>query len=265
MDEITQQQAQTRLRTLHPTLRDTLSDPETYEKIAMVGKRYDLTRVEVGLLAQITGALMTGFLKPNEFVASVMDYLTVPRDTAILITQELNREIFNDVKEYLMKETRAADVPAAKSVKPQSIPTSALPVTSLPPPSVRPGGPIRSDWGWHGVRNEKTGQVEYKREMPSQVSTAGQTHVGSIFEQKLGGAFRMKGEAVQYEVHPVVPPKADTTGATQTPPPLNDLPGKSSGEQSARQTVLAAKPALHVPHKPTEIKIPPAQATQPPK
>jgi len=233
-------------------LRDTLSDPETYEKIALVGKKYGLTKVETGLLAQVTGDLMMGFLQPNEFVLVVMDHLTIPRDKAMYMAQDLNRDIFNNVKDSLKKLYSVG-------TKPSGAPIGTAPASLSAPVAqqgTHPTAPLlRNDWGWHGTKNETTGQIEFKREstkpdtatknaVAEQTSSVGGAHVGSIFEQKLGGTFRLKSEAVQY---------------SGTPLPAQALPQQNSVGQ------LAKTPTLHVPMKPKEIQAPPVHIVQPPK
>lgn len=271
MDDLTQQQTQAQFLSLPRVLRDTLSAPETYEKVALVAKKYGLTRVETGLLAQATGTLMLGFLKPNEFVATVIDYLAIPRDEAMLIAQDLNRDLFNDVKDSLkqlyavgtnapsrtprglvlspaqgtVNMANTSPPPQTQSTKPPNTPAPQVSRQAVVQPARPTNAPVRSDWSWHGSKNDITGDIEFRHEstqkIPTSPSTARGTgeHTESIFEQKLGGAFRIKGEAVEYRGAPAQ--------AITTPSPL-----------------VASKPALHVPHKPVEVKIPPVQA-QPPK
>lgn len=279
MDDTTQQQTQAKFLTLPVLIRDTISNPETYEKIASVGKKYQLTKVETGLLAQVTGALMMGFIQPNEFVMEVMDYLTIPRDKAMYIAQDLNREIFNDVKDALKKIHGVGG-------KTSEAPVGTVPT---PPPVVRdPNLPIRSDWGWHGKKNEATGQIEFKREsaapaspspdrlrptsdgkvypvVPPRADTTGATtegtaHVGSIFEQKLGGAFTMKvempryGEAVQ-----------GSPSATRFDLKNPGIQGSTLRIDAQGRTLDTKNSAPHVPHKPTQVPIPPVQVFRQPR
>ena len=353
MDELTQQQTQARFRTLPVLLRNTLADPDMYDKIALVAKKYGLTRVESGLLAQVVGALMLGLVKPNEFIAEVMENINIERDEAMHITQELNREIFNDVKD-LLKELGSITVKKSEtSVRPaqsllpargaetgiQNMASVALPKPAaavIPPPQratqspgvVRlpassltgsrveagtqqagqnsaaksaqgspPGGagkmgavmdhnqPVRSDWGWHGKKNEVTGQIEFKHEetTPGILSgiskksatsegtvKAGDAHVGSIFEQKLGGVFTIKSEATKYDDTTTPSSSPVQALAVQRPmppaPPQQPLPSFQTVTQ--RQDVAQAKkpPMLHVPHKPTQTPTtPPVQVFQQPK
>lgn len=82
-------------------ITDLIANPATYEQIELMGNKFALNRVETGLLAQVIGSLLTGEIKPNEFVASIVDYLAVPQEKAMLIAQDINRDIFNSVKDAL--------------------------------------------------------------------------------------------------------------------------------------------------------------------
>lgn len=149
-------------------IRDLITDPGTFEKIEATAGKYGLNSVETGLLAQITGTLLTGAIRPNEFVPTIADYLNMAQENAALIAQELNRDIFNDVKDALRQlhggSPAAASVPtpypaagvaslsslppariempeAGKHVLPEVVPVAsalpqAKPVTPFPPPFV---------------------------------------------------------------------------------------------------------------------------------
>lgn len=82
-------------------IRDLITDPSTFSTIESVGLKYELTSVEIGLLAQATGSLLRGEVRPNQFVTLIADNLSMPQQNAALIAQDLNRDLFNAVKEAL--------------------------------------------------------------------------------------------------------------------------------------------------------------------
>ncbi|OGZ08400.1 MAG: hypothetical protein A3C93_04275 [Candidatus Lloydbacteria bacterium RIFCSPHIGHO2_02_FULL_54_17] len=178
-------------------VREVLSAEETIDILENIGVKYGLSELDRGFLMRITGKLLNGALPPTEFVKKIVEDIDISRDQAISIAQEINRDIFNEIKDQLLNEVHAKGAPAG------TVPAS-------------PNTPTKSNF-------------------PPQMSTVGPTHVGSIFEQKLGGAFRVKSEAIRYE-------------GTATPPPV--APGT---------------PQFSIPKKPTEVKIPPAQASPPPR
>ncbi|MDO8521071.1 MAG: hypothetical protein Q7S52_03070, partial [bacterium] len=206
MITIAKQQWNDRFKKLPLPIRAVLMDPDNQlaDRVNTLCQRHELDDTQIATITRLTAHLLMGFILPTEFVRKIVEDIGVPRDKAILITQDLNRDVFNELKDFLKdvhSENTEREPTVAKPEKPASIPSAALPAVgpTLPP---SPTGPIRSDWGWHGAINKTTGQIEYKRETgvpetlvkkPSQTSTEGPTHVGSIFEQKLGGAFRMKG------------------------------------------------------------------------
>lgn len=253
MDEITQQQVATRLKKLPAALHQTLSEEATYEAIARIAKWHQLSRVETGLLAQVTGSLMLGLIKPTEYVASIMDYLSLPHDKASFIAQDINRNVFNQVKDALKEAHAVGTQKSPSSFLRGMAPSPEAPKKPGPVPMAtvqssepaKPAAPlIRDDWSWHGRRNEATGQLEFAREAPGAIpknvpplgTVAAPAHVGSIFEQKLGGTFRMKSEAVEY----------------QAPAP-------------APETKTGVKLPFKIPMKPKQVTPPPATPFQPPK
>lgn len=264
MDTPTTQQ--TPWEKLPPEIRELLSNEATVELVEKIGIKHGLSAIEQGFLLRITGKLLKGVLPPTAFVKEIEASIDVPRERAAYIAQEINRDIFNDVKDALKN---LYGVGATTTLEAPHDAHTGL----APAPAAKPG-PIRSDWGWHGTKNEVTGKIEFKREgeqlethtsipipptpatptqkpqtetlprpttSPQNTRTpeetrAGTPHVGSIFEQKLGGAFSIKGEAAAYT-------------ATLAP----------------ASTSLSGILGLRVPHKPTEIKIPPVQADPPAK
>ena len=307
-------------------IRGLLSDPETTERIEAIGAKHGLTEMECGFLVSITGKLLRGIIPPTEFVKEVEKNIDVSRDKSMLIAQDLNRSLFNDIKDSLKRlhgmggKSQAPVAPvgtvpaqfqrltldgfpgalprpvAATPVISQSSTTGQVPsnwswygkgapaqsrppstgVTSAPPPApiVRPAGePIRSDWGWHGKKNEVTGQIEFKRESrepetftkgvpphfpravterfvtPPQAVTTNREEGKSALEKKLGSTFHVKGET------------ALGSGTSVATPPRARPPQKPSRESS--QTAKGR--VIHVPMKPKRIEIPPVQVVQPPK
>ena len=114
MDDVTQQQVHDRFMTLPEGVRATITDPATYDTIERIGLAHELTRVEVGLLAQATSLLMMGFIQPNKYVAVLIDQLTIYQDVAATIAQEMNRDIFNVIKDALKDVHGITEAPTSK-------------------------------------------------------------------------------------------------------------------------------------------------------
>jgi hypothetical protein len=235
-------------------IRDILAAEETVTTLEAIGAKYGLSDMEQGFLIRITSKLISGTILPTEFIKQILENIDINRDQAILVAQEINRDILNEIKDVLMELNEQKEAKPVSSQPPPPIglvpappvvnvpkgpppPAPVLPVQ--PPPVVRPAGePVRSDWGWHGTKNEVTGKIEFRHEKAPQDTIAGALHVGSIFEQKLGGAFTIKSEQAPAALHP-------------EPAPVPPQPKKA--------------PTLHVPKKPTQVPIPPVQVFQQPK
>lgn len=344
-------------------IKDIILSDQFADKVEHIAEKNNLRPAYYAGLVRTTVRLLRGELAPGAFVITLSEELDFPRDEAMRITQDLNREIFNDVKDSLkelnnmgVKKLDTSVVPAqphlpalhtqegtrsAASEAPKPAATAAKlplqpPLTKAPPPlpSVPPQTapptqrdpslPVRSDWGWHGKKNEATGQIEFKHEEgvvpgmlkksaalperssqsgPQETTKAVDAHVGSIFEQKLGGAFTIKGEATKYGNTGPTPPSPDqtlvgqrgtppapapreqllpssptitqrqsvvlpaqTSGQRERPPVLHPVVSPSHTTQVAEQGSLRGAAGFHVPHKPTQSPtIPPAQVLQQPR
>lgn len=209
MIEVAKKDWQERFVKLPYPIRAMLLDPDNQfaDRVRVICARYELDDFQVALITRLASYLLMGFVLPTEFVKAMTGDAEVPRDKAILISQDLNREFFNDVKDLIMEIHMAT-----AKVAPAPLAAPAAPIATAAP-----------------LQNAAPANV-----FPPQGTTVGPTHVGSIFEQKLGGVFRMKGAEVRYDSAPA---------ASATP----------------------AKPVFTIPKKPTEVEIPPAQPTQPPR
>ena len=141
MDELTQQQLRDQFQSLPEVVRSTISDPATYEAIERVGLAQGLTKVEAGLLAQATSLLMMGFIEPNKYVSVLIDQLSVSQEVAAIIAQEINRDIFNKIKDALKEVhgiAKASTAPVPSSVFPQKTAPSNFATPSAASPMATP-------------------------------------------------------------------------------------------------------------------------------
>ncbi len=149
-----------KFETLPEDIREMLRSDELVEKIELIGEKQSLPPMEQGFLVHICAKLMTGLLSPANFVNTIADELDIPREKASFIAQEVNRDIFSNIKESLkMLHTGAL----------QTIPIKTGPQTPI---AIAPIAPI----------------LQGSLIQP-------EVNAGSIFEQKLGGAFRMNTES----------------------------------------------------------------------
>ena len=115
-------------------IKELIADPETYSKIELIGTKSELTKVQIGLLAQVTSSLLMGVIRPNEFVTTIIDYLGIQKEPAMLIAQEINREIFNGVKDALKQlHNINNETPVVLPKTIESIPAIISPQSALAP------------------------------------------------------------------------------------------------------------------------------------
>lgn len=163
-------------------IRLLLSAESTVDAIERIAQKQGLPPMERGFLVRICANLMRGAIPPTDFVHTISDELDIPRDKAAYLAQEINRDVFSLVKDALKK---VHEKPGALPKIDPSL------VTCLP--------------------DQMSKEAQAGNNAPGN-----NVAVGSIFEQKLGGAFRMKSEVVSSVG--VVPPPPQPTLVTPPPP-----------------------------------------------
>ncbi len=158
-------------------IREILSREDTAEKIEAIGEKQGLPIMERGFLVRITANLMRGVITPVAFVETIADELSVSREKAAYLAQDINRDIFSLVKDALQ------EVHATPEKKEVVAPLDPSLVTCLP-------GEMSAA---AALANKAPGNVLSVAPIVS-APIVPPVPTGSIFEQKLGGAFRMKGE-----------------------------------------------------------------------
>jgi hypothetical protein len=187
-------------------IRALLSDMATVDAIEAIGAKHGLSPMEQGFLVRITSRLIMGTLRPTEFVREIEANIDVGRDKAAYIAQDINRDIFNKVKNSL-KDIHQGVAPVAPT---QARPARSVPLATPPPVPLAKSAPLPTP-------------------PPENI------HSGSIFEQKLGGAFRIASNNVAHPeagepklvVPPApqafLPPQPPQKPATSTPDPYREL------------------------------------------
>ena len=180
-------------------IREMLSSEDTVEKIEDIAKKAGLPEMEQGFLVRITANLMRGIITPEVFIGTISDELDIPKELASKIAQEINHQIFNSIKDAL-KIVHSSSAPI---VKPK-------PVTAVAPLDPSLVTCLPSQMSPEAAKANKA---------------PGNAAAGNIFEQKLGSAFRMKGENVSSvgvispTIATPIPPLAPTAGKVTTPTP----------------------------------------------
>jgi hypothetical protein len=175
-------------------IRELLSKEDTAERIETIGAKHGLPIMEQGFLVRICADLMKGALVPTEFIVTLTKELDIPREQAVLLAGDINHDIFNGVKGALQK---------VHAVAPSAVPKIDPSLVTCLPGNMSPAAQ---------VGNKAPGNT---------------VALGSIFEQKLGGAFRMKGESATVMGGPTLvtpPPPQAVAPATVAFDPYRELP-----------------------------------------
>lgn len=184
-------------RSLPLSIREAIFAPETTDAYDRVQARYELTEEQRETLAVQCGLLMMGLILPQDLVPALSRELKLSQQKASLIAQDVNREVFNMIKNEL-KEIHAISGNADDVIAPKTG-AAPTPATAGTPPKMPTGIPPTS------VTASPVPPRTSPLAAPSQ----------SIFEQKLGGAFRMKSDTTDHSV-----PAAMSTPNTPPTAPL---------------------------------------------
>ncbi len=82
---------------------DVMSSEETTEKTILIAKKYNLHVDKIGILSIHIGMVMTGLLKPKDFIPELVVELKLDPETANKVAQEVNEQIFKPIREALKK------------------------------------------------------------------------------------------------------------------------------------------------------------------
>ena len=100
-------QIQQQVRQVFPTLpeeiKTLLLSPDFNDRIEIVAKKHGFNEDQTGTLIRITARLLIGVISPSQFVSSIIENTEVERETASFVAQEINRDIFNPIKDALIE------------------------------------------------------------------------------------------------------------------------------------------------------------------
>lgn len=223
-------------RSLPAKIRETIFAVETTDAYDRAQEAYSLTPKQREVLSVQCGLLMMGLRLPQELVPVLMEELKLPKEKVSLIAQDINREVFNPIKNEL-KEIHAIADGATEVVEQKAVATAAAPIQT---PKTRPAAPLPSFSVAQASSprtstplaeavsqgsDATTSKVQKFYDVAPQAGevrteSAGPVSAGavvapsqSIFEQKMGGTFRMKSDTTSH-----VGGAATQNAASSTPP-----------------------------------------------
>lgn len=190
-------QLQKQLKQVFPTLPDEIKtlllSSDFNDRINGLAVKYGLTEAESGVVIRIVVRLLSGIMAPVEFVGAIIDNIEIERTQATQLAQEINRDIFNPVKDALKQlhnvvQEKTAEKPAAAVSAPQ--PAVAAPETVVARNPSTQNTPI--------PEAQPKIAVEPKPSVPFGAipeAAAGKTESNNL-ESKLGGAFTIKKDVM---------------------------------------------------------------------
>lgn len=242
-------------------IRDLITDPSTFATIENIGAKYGLNTVEIGLLAQATGSLLRGETRPNQFVTMIADNLSMPQENAALIAQDLNRDLFNAVKDALKQVHSQESTPPVSPI-PTPYPgaqAAALGAMKQPAPPVLPSIPTQQ------VRPVSPPPLQAMPARPEAIPT--QTPSQSFGGVSMPGRQEraatpppVAAAAPQVLPAPSVSPVRETIPQQPTPTTANNLESKLGGAFTIKKEVMYTQPGSSAPLASTPQAVMPAPA-----
>ena len=103
MKEFSTEQIQGQFEKLPADLQAAITSPEIHDKIEAIGKRYSLMLDQLGELVDEIGLILLGLEKSSNFVSRASRRLGISSKAATMIGQDVNKEIFDAIKDSLRK------------------------------------------------------------------------------------------------------------------------------------------------------------------
>lgn len=254
-DTYTKEELMEIYRGLPEEIKDAMFSPLTTDIFDAIKEKQALTDEQREIMSVYTGFLMMGVLPPEKYVSTLIEKMGIDREKVASIAQIINRDLFNPIKDILKEvhapqknsEEASAPIPAPVAPEvviesvhtPMSTPTAPTPreestsgATVAPrvtpmmmpevpkPEDVSKPAPVAPVIPPTPVAVVPTPTPTPKESLPVPANNpqgaVTQPHIGSIFEQKLGGEFRLKSDTAAYTNQA----GAENTGTPSNNPPL---------------------------------------------
>lgn len=122
MINVTQEQIEERFNALPVSVQEALASAKTGERLRRIGTRHDLHIDQLGILNNITGFVILGFLERSEYLPTLIEELNISRESAGAILEDVNTEILAPIRTSLEGSERGAEE-EADSEDEQELPT----------------------------------------------------------------------------------------------------------------------------------------------
>ncbi|MFO0718591.1 MAG: hypothetical protein U0522_00995 [Candidatus Paceibacterota bacterium] len=231
---------QNQIKILPDDVRDLILSTELESKINWVAGKYNLSPDQTESLKQETLFVLIGLTHLMEYTDNIMHELSIPKEQARIIAQEIGAQVFSEVKDsikelgWLIEMKREQLGQSSQKSTPDTTPASN-PTIITKKEEIVPNVPIA------GVLIEQTEkEVPVSENKPSRAVLLDQIenptliseHTGTIVDQKLSGITKIPREEVKISMQnmPVTAPAQVTPPQTKpapiTPPPTAPTPAK---------------------------------------
>lgn len=221
-------------------IKEVIFAPETTDVYESVTKKFNLNDTQRRSVVTETEFLLMGLRDPKDLIENLARRLAVAHEIAVGIARELNQHVFAEIKEELRALYTSNEGEEVKVLEQKTETSGTLNNETTPP-----AAPKMSSNGFQDVGPKP--------------------HIGNIFEEKLGGSFRMKSDEVSYTASKA---KAEITPIPRvtppTPPPSTiPTPTTASPVSPATPTPTPASTTPPLPPTPPAPPIPTAKGPDP--
>ncbi len=117
-------------------LKDAMYSPDVASKMVAMGKKFGLSIEKIGLMAEQTGYVVLGLVRPEEFIQALANALGESADKTSEIAKEINSQIFYPLREAL-KSAHQIEISESALTAPAAVAPAMPPLpkveTALPP------------------------------------------------------------------------------------------------------------------------------------
>jgi hypothetical protein len=190
--EITIEEMQKKFEGLPEDLKWAIMGANVDEKIIEIGKKYNLNVEELGQLSLETHGVMLGYILPDQFEESIRKSLNFPELKTKELAEEINEEIFKNIRERLMQQRKKEEENSEKS--------KILEENELAEEK-------------NEVENKEDEQEKKRAEENKKI-------MDSISSQKLSASFKIPTIKTEYTTNDLTKEKRETSGSQHDKIPL---------------------------------------------
>ncbi len=131
-----QQQLQNVFPTLPEEIKDLLLSENFNDGVSKVAQAHGCDEIQTGMLIRLTVRLLSGLIPATQFVSLITEELDISHDESAFIAQEINRDIFNPIKDALKQVHAVGSAPASTVNDATERPIGTAPI--VPRPLIKP-------------------------------------------------------------------------------------------------------------------------------